>query len=90
MTALRVGGRSTWCAWVITLAILATMAATAPPVRAEPTVDPCPWAVSLLCRFVPIAPDLDGDVDYTQQQSGAGVLAPESARPADPCASGCI
>ncbi|KAA0120598.1 fibronectin-binding protein [Mycolicibacterium sp. P9-22] len=58
-------------------------------VRAE---DPCALAVSLLCRFMPIAPDLEGDVDYTQQlPAGANtVLAPESGAPADPCVSECI
>ncbi len=62
----------------------------ASPVHADPLDEPCTFAASLLCRFMPIAPELDGDVDYTQQQTGAGILAPESAQPVDPCAGGCI
>lgn len=65
-------------------------AALAAPVHAEPVDEPCPLTVSLVCRLVPIVPSLDGDVDYTQHQSGAGIVAPESALPVDPCASSCI
>ncbi|WP_019509889.1 MULTISPECIES: hypothetical protein [Mycobacteriaceae] len=81
---------------VVGAAIAASLAAStaavvlASPVHAEPADGPCALAVSLFCRFVPIAPALDGDVDYTQQQPGAGMLAPESAQPVDPCVSGCI
>ncbi|MGU3652782.1 fibronectin-binding protein [Mycolicibacterium sp. A43C] len=81
---------------VVATAVAASIAASiasvvmASPVHAEPVDEPCALAVSLLCRFVPIAPSLDGDVDYTQQQPGAGILAPESAQPVDPCISGCI
>ena len=66
--------------------------ALVPPVGTDHADDPCALAVSLLCRFMPIAPDLEGDVDYTQQlpSDANTVLAPESAAPADPCASGCI
>lgn len=78
-----------WVALIIA-AVGATALCVAAPVHAEPAKEPCPLAVSLWCRFVPIAPSLDGDVDYTQQQSGVGVLAPESALPVDPCVSGCI
>lgn len=91
MTIRRVCDRSMRWAWVIVVAgFLAAAVAMASPVRADPSADPCPLAVSVLCRFVPIAPELDGDVDYTKQQPGSGPLAPESARPADPCAGGCI
>ena len=80
----------------LSAAVAASIAASitsvvmASPVHAEPVDEPCALAVSLFCRFVPIAPSLDGDVDYTQQQPGAGILAPESAQPVDPCVSGCI
>lgn len=39
-----------------------------------------------------MAPDLEGDVDYTQQQPSGGtdLLAPKLAQPVDPCISGCI
>lgn len=78
---------------VTAVAVTAGVAAAvvgASPVHADPLDEPCALAVSLLCRFMPIAPELEGDVDYTRQQTGAGILAPESARPVDPCAGGCI
>jgi hypothetical protein len=54
--------------------------------------NPCEFAVSYLCRFVPIAPDLEGDVDLTQQQPPVDPNAPppESLPVVDPCAAGCI
>jgi hypothetical protein len=39
-----------------------------PPVAtADPDDDPSGLAVNLFCRFLPIAPELDGDVDLTKQ-----------------------
>lgn len=70
----------------------------AAPASANPG-DPCPLAVSFLCNFVPIAPDLDHDIDLTQN---SGTIAGESlpqmpsapeggyGPPADVCANGCI
>jgi hypothetical protein len=62
------------------------------PATAEPGDNPCELAVNFLCRFVPIAPDLDHDVDLTQQQPPADPNAPppESLPVVDPCAAGCI
>jgi hypothetical protein len=34
---------------------------------ADPDDDPCGLAVNLFCRFLPMAPELDGDVDLTKQ-----------------------
>ena len=82
--------RGLWAVVAIAVAAFIAAVVLASPVHAEPVDEPCALAVSLLCRFVPIAPSLDGDVDYTQQQPGAGILAPESAQPVDPCVSGCI
>lgn len=78
--------------WVPSLVAAAGIGAVvlAAPGHAEPVDEPCPLTVSLLCRFVPIAPSLDGDIDYSQNHSGEGILAPESALPVDPCVSGCI
>jgi hypothetical protein len=36
------------------------------PVSADPVTDPCQLAVTFLCKFMPVAPDLDHDVDLTQ------------------------
>jgi hypothetical protein len=62
------------------------------PASAEPSDNPCQLAVTFLCKFVPIAPDLEGDVDLTKDQPPADPNAPppESLPPANPCASGCI
>jgi hypothetical protein len=62
------------------------------PASAEPGDNPCELAVTFLCKFVPIAPHLEGDIDLTQQQPPIDPNAPlpESLPPADPCAAGCI
>ena len=64
----------------------------AAPAGAEPGVNPCELAISFVCRFVPIAPELEGDIDLTQQQPPVDPAAPppESPPPADICANGCI
>lgn len=59
------------------------------PAIADPSEDPCQLAVSFLCRFVPVAPELDGDVDLTQQLPPIGP-PPESRPPMDICSAGCI
>jgi|SRR5271170_4754536 len=58
---------------------------------AAPADDPCPMAMSLLCRVLPIAPDLDGDVDLTKQVPPADrpAAAPDSRPPAQFCANNC-
>jgi hypothetical protein len=63
----------------------------AAPATADPGGNPCELAVTFLCKFVPVAPDLDGDVDLTQQQPvDPNAPPPESLPVADPCAAGCI
>jgi hypothetical protein len=64
----------------------------AAPAGAEPGDNPCEMAISFVCRFVPIAPDLEGDIDLTQQQPPVDPAAPppESPPPADICANDCI
>jgi hypothetical protein len=70
---------------------------------ADPADDPCPLSMAFVCRFVPIAPELEGDVDLTKQQAPAdpassGLHSPgDSAVPvlvpqgtADICGNGCI
>ncbi len=59
------------------------------PAIADPSQDPCQLAVSFLCRFVPMAPELDGDVDLTQQLPPMSP-PPESRPPMDICSAGCI
>jgi hypothetical protein len=69
----------------------------AAPAGADPGDNPCEFSVSFVCRFVPIAPDLEGDIDLTQQQPPVDPAAPlpdaplpEPPPPADICANGCI
>jgi hypothetical protein len=59
---------------------------------AEPGDNPCEFAINYFCRFIPIAPDLEGDVDLTQLQPPVDPNAPppESLPVVDPCAAGCI
>jgi len=73
------------------LAVAAGTAATA-PAAAEPGENPCELALSFVCHFVPIAPDLDQDVDLTQQLSPDGAAIPPSdpLSPTNPCSAGCI
>lgn len=81
--------RRIWRVARIALCLSGIGVALSAPVAAQPSDNPCTLAASFLCRFVPIAPDLDGDVDLTKDQPAAA-LAPESAPPADPCVTGCI
>ena len=63
----------------------------ATPASAEPGDNPCELAVTFLCRFVPVAPDLEDNVDLTQQQPvDPNAPPPESLPVLDPCAAGCI
>lgn len=79
-------------ATIAAVSALATAVFLAGPAGAEPGDNPCDLAVTFLCKFVPIAPDLEGDVDLTQQLPPVDPNAPlpESLPPADPCAAGCI
>ena len=57
---------------------------------ADPADDPCPLAAALFCRFVPIAPELDGDVDLTTQVPPADPRLPApDPPPVGVCARGC-
>lgn len=61
---------------------------------ADPVGDPCQLAAVFLCRFFPIAPDLDHDIDLTQQSGAAagepapsqdgGGVAPDGGPPGAP------
>ena len=78
-----------------TVAVLSALAAAvflAVPASAQPGDNPCDLAINFFCKFVPIAPDLEDDIDLTQQLPPADPNAPlpESLPPLDPCAAGCI
>jgi hypothetical protein len=59
----------------------------AAPVSAEP-VPPCEFGLSFLCSMLPVAPDLEGDIDLTHDVPPANSLPEDQV--ADPCALGCI
>jgi hypothetical protein len=73
-------------------AVLAAGAYLATPTSADPGDNPCEFAINYFCKFIPIAPDLEGDVDLTTDQPPADPNAPppESLPVVDPCAAGCI
>jgi hypothetical protein len=75
-----------------TAAALATGLIVAAPASADPGGNPCELAVTFLCQFVPVAPDLDHDIDLTQQQPPADPNAPppDSLPVVDPCTAHCI
>jgi hypothetical protein len=70
------------------VSMLAAAVMLAGPASAEPG-NPCELAINFLCRFVPVAPDLDHDIDLTQQVD-PNAPPPDSLPPANPCAAGCI
>jgi len=51
-----------------TLAAAAAATMFATPANASPAEDPCELAITFLCQFMPIAPDLDHDIDLTVDQ----------------------
>jgi hypothetical protein len=57
---------------IVALGVTAAALGVAAPAGADPADDPCQLAVALLCRFVPMAPDLDHDVDLTQDPGALG------------------
>jgi hypothetical protein len=78
-------------ALIIATSAIAAAAFFAAPASADPGDNPCEFAINYFCKFVPIAPDLEGDVDLTQQQPvDPNAPPPESLPVVDPCAAGCI
>ena len=77
---------------VAAAAALAAGVYLATPTSADPGDNPCEFAINYFCKFIPIAPDLEGDVDLTTDQPPADPNAPppESLPVVDPCAAGCI
>ncbi|MDT5069692.1 MAG: hypothetical protein QOK02_5847 [Mycobacterium sp.] len=83
---------------VLTRTVIAAVSAVgaavlfAVPAGAEPGDNPCQFSISFICRFVPMAPDLEGDIDLTQQQPPVDPAAPlpEVPLPANICSNGCV
>jgi hypothetical protein len=72
--------------------MLAAALMLAGPASAAPGDNPCQLAVTFLFKLVPIAPDLEGDLDLTKDQRPTDPNAPppESLPVVNPCAAGCI
>jgi hypothetical protein len=64
----------------------------AAPADAQPGPPPCEFALSFICNIVPMAPELDHNVDLTEQLPPAEENAPlpDTLPVLDPCAAGCI
>jgi hypothetical protein len=74
---------------VAAVAALAAGLLLAGPASAGPNDSPCELAISYFCKFVPVAPDLDHDLDLTQPVD-PNAPPPDSLPAIDPCAAGCI
>jgi hypothetical protein len=83
----------------VAAAVIASALGIAAPAGADPVDDPCQLGLSFLCRFMPIAPGLDHDIDLTKgsdtlngqqlPQIPDGGQVPDGTPPTDPCGSGC-
>jgi hypothetical protein len=62
------------------------------PAAGQPGQPPCDFALSFICNVIPTAPDLDHNLDLTEQLPPVDPNAPlpESLPPLDPCSAGCI
>jgi hypothetical protein len=79
-------------AMVVVAGVVVAQTVLAVPSLAAPSNDPCPLQMALMCRFLPIAPDLDGDVDLSKQPPAGPTdpaSRPDATPPADVCARGC-
>jgi hypothetical protein len=57
----------------------------AAPAGADPGFDPCHSSITFICRMLPIMPDLDHDVDLSQDPDGsAGGQSPGNQPAANP------
>jgi hypothetical protein len=83
--------KQTLQAIVVALGILGAQTAYAIPAAADPSDDPCPLAMFFICRMLPVAPDLDHDIDLTKQLAPSDPAAPpaDSTPVGDVCADGC-
>lgn len=79
-------------AFVIAGIGLSSVVLLPPPAAADPGNDPCVLALSLVCRFMPIAPDLEDDIDLTAQQpiTQSSPALPESTPTYNACTDTCI
>jgi len=76
---------------MVAAAVAAISSAMSAPAYANPEGPPCNGIAGLLCKVIPMAPALEGDIDLTTNQPvDPSVPPPEDRRPADICANGCM
>lgn len=77
--------------FVATCAFLVGLSGTNIQMARDQSGGPCTGAGIVLCHFLPIAPDMDGDIDLTTQfNTGDPAALPDGEIPrADICAAGC-
>jgi hypothetical protein len=71
---------------------VAALLASAPQAPAQVGPPPCELALTFLCNMLPVAPELDHNLDLTQHLPPADPNSPppESLPVINPCAAGCI
>lgn len=79
-------------ATIAVAAIWAAAVSLAAPAPAQQGPPQCDLALSFICNIIPMAPELDHDVDLTQQlpPEDPNAPLPETLPPLDPCSAGCI
>lgn len=61
------------------------------PAAADPNgPPPCEGPLAFVCGMVPMMPELEHDIDLTQQQPDGGAIDVEHLPPADVCTLGCV
>ncbi|MCP3811305.1 hypothetical protein A5722_30495 [Mycobacterium vulneris] len=84
-------GRRQILVLVAVMCFAAILPLSRPQASAPLADDPCGAAILTLCRFLPIAPDLEDDVDLTTLSPPHAPPDPNDVMPpTDPCAVGCI
>lgn len=79
--------------YALAVVCAAALVAAAPGTAyATPDDNPCDLVAEVLCKFIPMAPELEGDIDLTRQQppEDPNAPSPDTRRPADICANGCM
>jgi hypothetical protein len=76
---------------VVALGVFGAQTAHAIPAAADPSDFSCPLKLFFVCRMVPVAPDLDHDIDLTKEPPPwASAVPPADSTPAgDVCVDGC-
>ena len=58
--------RAVWATVAVCAGVIASGWCSPATAMADPSEPSCPLALVLMCKMLPIAPDLEGDIDLTQ------------------------